>query len=113
MPQCATTLVLAFDVFEQAAVDFAERDGKGLFVVLGGNERPNELEDTFVRLVVVAIDLTGPLGGEDDKRVLGRNLLQQVVNRRCGNTNRIIEDGIVDRIFLVKDVCHIKPYRLV
>src|SRR5919197_2918452 len=60
--------------------DFLERDGQ---VVLGRgvDHRGRELlERALAEVVVVAVDLTRPLGGDDHARVRRVDVLQQAVN---------------------------------
>ena len=83
--------LLAFLVVKQASINLAQCDGQRLFAWLWGNQRAYELEDTFILLLVVAIDLACALSGKDDQSVLRGNLVQKLIDRGIGNADRIIK----------------------
>src|SRR5436190_21820678 len=73
---------LAVVVLDLARGDFLERDRQ---VVLGAgfDHRRRELvERALAEVVVVAVDLPGALGGDDDGRVVRVHVLQQLVDSR-------------------------------
>src|SRR5437879_2554132 len=81
----ADALSLTFGVFEQAAVDLAKRDGQRLLARARLDQRADVLQQALAELGVVVVDLAGALGGIDRQRVLGADLLEQVIDRRVGD----------------------------
>src|SRR5699024_10370268 len=88
---CKRLRVDAFFVLKQACLDLAQCDRQWLLAWFWGYQWADELEDAFVLLLVVAIDLTRALGSKDHECVLRRNRLQQLINRRRCNIIRRIE----------------------
>src|SRR3954451_21485742 len=75
-------LLLAVLVLDLARGDFLERDRQ---VVLGAgfaHRRRELVEGPLAEVVVVAVDLPGALGGDDDGRVVRVHVLQQLVDAR-------------------------------
>src|SRR4051812_43706148 len=77
--------VLAGGVGQQTLVDLAQRDGEGLLLRGGVDQRADVLEQALGELAVVGVDLTRALGGEDDQAVLAAGALEQLVDRRVGD----------------------------
>ena len=80
-------------MLEQASLNLAQCDRQWLFALLWGYQWADKFEYAFVLLLVVAVDLTRALGGEDHQGVLRGHLGQQLVNRRIGDADRLVEDG--------------------
>src|SRR5690606_5896274 len=70
---------------QQAGVDLPHGDRQRLLLRGGLHQRPDVLQQALAELAVVGVDLACPLGREDHQRVLGRGLLQQLVDRRVGD----------------------------
>src|SRR5215213_7057296 len=84
-PARAAVLLLALGVLEQTGLDLAHGDREGLLARARLDERADVLEQTLTELRVVVVDLPGALGGVDHQRVLRRDLVEQVVDRRVGD----------------------------
>src|SRR5262249_13542214 len=67
----------------------AHGDGQRRFLAGGPHPRPDMRQQALTELAVVGVDLAGPLGREDHQRVLGRTLLEQLIDRRVGDALRI------------------------
>src|SRR4051794_7577417 len=80
--------VLAGGVGQQTLVDLAQRDGEGLLLRGGVDQRADVLEQALGELAVVGVDLASALGGEDDQAVLAAGALEQLVDRRVGGALR-------------------------
>lgn len=98
---------LALSVFQQIAVDLTQSDGQWLLVDIWGYQWANELEDTIIDGLEVIVDLTGPLGCEDNQSVLGGHLSQELIDRRVGDANRSIEHLLVRVHVLVVHSMHL------
>src|SRR3954453_17549884 len=81
----ARALLGALGVLEEAGLDLAHGDGQRLLARARLDERADVLEQALAELRVVVVDLPGPLGGVDHQRVLRRDLVEQVVDRRVGD----------------------------
>src|ERR1700757_1837513 len=81
-------LLLALGVFEQVAVDLAQRDGQRLFLQPGLDQRTNVFEDALAELVVVVVDLPRPLGRVDHEGVFTRDTVQQFIDGWVGDPER-------------------------
>ena len=80
--------LLAFGVLEQVGVDLAQRDRQRLLLQARLDQRADVLEDALAELVVVVVDLPGPLGRVDHQRVLARHAVEQLVDGRVGDAQR-------------------------
>src|SRR5512141_1791735 len=65
-----------------ALTDLLEGDRKRLVAQARLDERRDELRAALAELVVVRVDLSGPLGRQDHQRVLGVDLREEVVDLR-------------------------------
>src|SRR4051794_12103567 len=81
----ARALLGALGVLEEAGLDLAHGDRQRLLARARLDERADVLEQALAELRVVVVDLPGPLGGVDHQRVLRRDLVEQVVDRRVGD----------------------------
>src|ERR1700681_3484965 len=77
--------LLTLGVLEQTGVDFAQRDGQRLLTRARLDQRADVLEQALAELRVVVVDLTSTLSSVDRQRVLGADLLEQVVDWRVGD----------------------------
>src|ERR1700753_4250989 len=84
----APVLLLALGVFEQIGVDLAHGDGQRLFLQPGLDQRTNVFEDALAELVVVVVDLPGPLGRVDHQGVFARDTVQQFIDGWVGDAER-------------------------
>src|ERR1700753_529597 len=81
-------LLLALGVLEQIGVNLARGDGQRLLLQSRLDQRTNVLEDALAELVVVVVDLAGPLRGGDHQGVLAPDAVQQLVDGRVGDAQR-------------------------
>ncbi len=82
-------LLLALGVLEQIGVDLAQRDGQRLLLQPRLNQRTDIFEDALAKLVVVVVDLPGTLCRIDHEGVFARDAVQQLVDGRIGDAQRV------------------------
>src|SRR6478735_9861117 len=73
----------------ETLIDLTERDRQRLLADLGLHEGADVVEQALLELAVVRVDLAGPLGRVDDQGVLAVGGLEQVVDRRVGDADRV------------------------
>ena len=83
-------------MIQHSLVDFTQRDGQRLFLILRLNKRTDELETTLISLLEVAVNLAGAFRSENHQSILGGHFIQQLINGRGGDTNGIIEHRFGD-----------------
>src|SRR5699024_1154231 len=88
---------------QQAVVNFAQRNGQGLFLYFGLYERTDILQEALTELGVVGIDLPGTTGGIDHQRILRIGRFKQLINGRVGdafglgnNSGHLVNSVMVD-----------------